>query len=175
MEFKRYELSGGASLPVGARGKVFMRQARLSKEQSSKVTTWLAGEGDEDAVVKALLRLDTNADESAMLVGQSAGSKNLWVDEYDLQGEDIDYTIRSRSRHRHCLYTRPERLGGLGHRSPVPCLRIPEEPRRPHLDLQTSASRGPVRRAPPQGVARTIGDTHSHLPPPTASPARSTV
>lgn len=91
IEFKRYELSAGASLPVGAKGKVFMRQARLSREQSSKVSTCSAGVRDDDAVVKALLRLDTDVDAIAMLTGQSVGSKNLWVGESDMRHIGGDY------------------------------------------------------------------------------------
>eukprot|EP00971_Amphidinium_carterae_P350968 6491833-Amphidinium_carterae.1 len=62
VEFQKYESSLGERLPSALKGKLLLRQARLSNQNSQKLGIWLNGSRTEADVKAALARLDTESD-----------------------------------------------------------------------------------------------------------------
>eukprot|EP00971_Amphidinium_carterae_P348257 6490405-Amphidinium_carterae.1 len=80
LEFTRYEatLTLGEELPSHLRGKLLLRQARLSTAQSQRILQWLAGSREETVVRQALAKLDTDVDLTNAMTGQAAAPKSMW-------------------------------------------------------------------------------------------------
>ena len=75
VEFTAYEKNAGATLPTNTRGKILLRQARMSNSQASKVQIWLAGNRDEASVIQMLCRLDTDNEVVVTMTNGPAGKK----------------------------------------------------------------------------------------------------
>eukprot|EP00971_Amphidinium_carterae_P347303 6489236-Amphidinium_carterae.1 len=95
LEFSRYEstLTYGEELPTHLRGKLLLRQARLSTTQSQRVLQWLAGSRDEQTVRSALTKLDTDVDLTNAMSGQAMVPKSMW--EWPAEMEDEQFTSAS--------------------------------------------------------------------------------
>eukprot|EP00971_Amphidinium_carterae_P186643 3704967-Amphidinium_carterae.1 len=74
VEFQKYESSLGERLPSALKGKLLLRPARLSSQNSQKLGIWLNGSRTEADVKAALARLDTESD---LLMLQHHGSTEL--------------------------------------------------------------------------------------------------
>ena len=77
VELTAYEKNAGATLPTNTRGKILLRQARISNSQASKVQIWLSGNRDEASVIQMLCRLDTDNEVVVTMASGPAG-KNLY-------------------------------------------------------------------------------------------------
>eukprot|EP00971_Amphidinium_carterae_P341895 6480958-Amphidinium_carterae.1 len=84
VEFARYESVLGEPLPAALKGKLLVRQARLTSSQAQQITTWLDGSRDMVSIQSALCRLDTDRDLLGVTTG---GSKNYFVEPDDDQDD----------------------------------------------------------------------------------------
>eukprot|EP00971_Amphidinium_carterae_P126926 2514750-Amphidinium_carterae.1 len=77
VEYARYESVFGEPLPTAVKGKLLVRQAKLTQSQAQQVTTWLDGSRDMQSIQAALCRLDTDRD----LLGATAGGAKSYFEE----------------------------------------------------------------------------------------------
>eukprot|EP00971_Amphidinium_carterae_P093862 1857259-Amphidinium_carterae.1 len=80
VEYARYEAVLGEPLPTALKGKLLVRQAKLTASQAQQVTTWLDGHRDMASIQAALCRLDSDRDLLGVTIG---GSKSYF------EGEDL--------------------------------------------------------------------------------------
>ena len=77
VELTAYEKNAGATLPSNTRGKILLRQARMSNSQASKIHIGLAGNRDEASVIQMLCRPGTDNEVVVTMTGGPVG-KNLY-------------------------------------------------------------------------------------------------
>eukprot|EP00971_Amphidinium_carterae_P336232 6472477-Amphidinium_carterae.2 len=76
-ETARYEQYAQGALPTHTKGKLLLRQSRLTQAQMSRVLTWLEGFRDHVSVSEALAKLDTEMEMQTMAGGDHT-SKSMW-------------------------------------------------------------------------------------------------
>eukprot|EP00971_Amphidinium_carterae_P325956 6456534-Amphidinium_carterae.1 len=78
-EMARCETYAHGTLPTHAKGKLLLRQARLTQTQMQRVLTWLEGYRDHVTVGEALRKLDTEMELQTSAVGSGEHSaKSMW-------------------------------------------------------------------------------------------------
>eukprot|EP00971_Amphidinium_carterae_P122615 2427689-Amphidinium_carterae.2 len=89
-DMQRYETYALGTLPTHMKGKVMLKQARLSQAQLSRVLTWLDGYRDHISVSEALRKLDAEMELQSSASGAEHTGKSLWQGSEEMEYAQID-------------------------------------------------------------------------------------